>query len=349
MMRALTVLPGKKGSLAVADVPAPEPSAGELLVDGLAVGVCGTDKEIAAGAYGDAPAGEERLVIGHESLGRVRSAPEASGFERGDLVVGVVRRPDPVPCVACAHGEFDMCRNGRYTERGIKGLHGYAAEQWTVPPEYAVKVDRGLGELGVLLEPTSVVAKAWEQVERIGSRAYFDPRRVLVTGAGPIGLLAGLLGRQRGLDVHVLDQVREGPKPELVRDLGGTYHTDLDEAFDQVAPDIVVEATGASAVVLKAVSTTTEYGIVCLTGVSPAGMRITADAGAINRDIVLENAAVFGTVNANQRHYADGAAALAAADRDWLQRLVTRRVPLERYADAFDARDDDVKVVVTLA
>jgi glucose 1-dehydrogenase len=348
MTRALTVVPGRSGSLSVQEVAGPGLAEGDLLVDGVAVGVCGTDREIAAGEYGAAPPGEDRLVIGHESLGRVRSAPEGSGFAPGDLVVGVVRRPDPVPCVACAHGEFDMCRNGRYTERGIKGLHGYANEQWTVPPEYAVKVDRQLDELGVLLEPTSVVAKAWEQIERIGSRAYFEPQSVLVTGAGPIGLLAALLGSQRGLDVHVLDQVREGPKPNLVRDLGATYHADLDGVFDKVAPDIVVEATGASAVVLKAVSTTTEYGIVCLTGVSSVGRRITADAGAINRDIVLENATVFGTVNANQRHYAAGAEALAAADHGWLERLVSRRLPLERFADAFEAQDDDVKVVVTL-
>jgi glucose 1-dehydrogenase len=349
MMRALTIVPESPGSLSVQDVPEPGQAAGDLLVDGLAVGVCGTDKEIARGTYSEAPPGEKRLVIGHESLGRVRSAPPGSGFAAGDLVVGVVRRPDPVPCPACAHGEFDMCRNGRYTERGIKGLHGYASEQWTVSPDYAIRVDPGLGELGVLMEPTSVVAKAWEQMLRIGARAYFEPRRVLVTGAGPIGLLAALLGRQRGLDVHVLDQVSAGPKPDLVRDLGGTYHSDLGDVFDRVQPDLVVEATGASPVVLKAVSSTTNYGIVCLTGVSTASRRIEIDAGAVNRDIVLENATVFGTVNANLRHYRAAAEALAAADREWLSRLVTRRVPLERYDDAFSPRDDDVKVVITVA
>jgi glucose 1-dehydrogenase len=349
MMRALTIVPGARGSLAVRQMPAPEPGPDELLVDALAVGVCGTDKEITAGEYGAAPEGEERLVIGHESLGRVRSAPEGSGFAAGDLVAGVVRRPDPVPCEACAHGEFDMCRNGRYVERGIKGLHGYASDQWTVHPDYAIKVDPRLDRLGVLVEPTSVVAKAWEQVNAVGNRAYFSPRSVLVTGAGPIGLLAALLGRQRGLDVHVLDQMRQGPKPDLVRDLGGTYHHDLDEAFDKVRPEIVIEATGAPPVVLKAVASTTEYGIVCLTGVSSSsGRRIEVDAGAVNRDIVLENAVVVGTVNANQRHYREAVSALAAADQEWLRRLLTRRVPLEEFADAFEARDDDVKVVLDL-
>jgi glucose 1-dehydrogenase len=347
MMRALTIVPESPGSLSLQDMPVPEPAPGELLVDAVAVGVCGTDKEIAAGDYGTAPAGEDRLVIGHESLGRVRSAPAGSGFAAGDLVAGVVRRPDPVPCAACAHGEFDMCRNGQYVERGIKGLHGYASEQWSVHPDYAIKVGPDLDRLGVLMEPTSVVAKAWEQVFGIGNRAFFEPRRVLVTGAGPIGLLAAMLGQQRGLDVHVLDRVTGGPKPELVRDLGGTYHHDMDEAFDKVQPDIVIEATGASPLVLKAVSTTTNYGIVCLTGVSTTGRQIEVDAGAVNRDIVLENAAVVGTVNANQRHYREAAAALSAADRGWLARLVSRQVPVEDFADAFEAREDDVKVVLT--
>ena len=146
----------------------------------------------------------------------------------------------------------------------------------------------------------------------------------------------------------MLDRVTEGPKPELVRDLGATYHYDLDEAFDKVAPDIVIEATGAPPVVLKSVSTTSNYGIVCLTGVSTTGRRIEVDAGAVNRDLVLENATVVGTVNANQRHYRAGAEALAAAERGWLERLVTRRVPVDDFADAFAARDDDVKVVLTL-
>ncbi len=349
-MRALTVEPGTAGSLAVSDRSDPTAGETDLLVDALAVGVCGTDKEIAAGAYGSAPDGEQRLVIGHESLGRVSRAPEGSGFESGDLVVGVVRRPDPVPCGACARGEFDMCRNGRYTERGIKMRHGYAAERWTVDPAYAVRLHPGLADAGILVEPTSVVVKAWEQVERIGARAWFEPATVLVTGAGPVGLLAALLGTQRGLDVHVLDQVRSGPKPGLVRDLGATYHHgDVGELTDRLQPDVVVEATGAPAVVPAAMSGTGAFGITVLTGVSSGGRTVAVDTGALNRSLVLENDVVVGSVNANLRHYRAAAAALEAADPDWLSRLVSRRVPLARFADAFEPQPDDVKVVLDLA
>ncbi|MFF5226049.1 glucose 1-dehydrogenase [Dactylosporangium sp. NPDC000521] len=348
-MRALTVIPRQRQSLAVTDAPDPEPGDDELLVDGLAVGVCGTDKEIAQGAYGWAPPDRQRLVIGHESLGRVRHAPPGSDFATGDLVVGVVRRPDPVPCGACAHGQFDMCRNGQYTERGIKQLDGYASEAWTVEAGYAVKLAARLAGVGVLLEPTSVVAKAWDEIERVGARAWFEPKTVLVTGAGPIGLLAALLGAQRGLDVHVLDRVTAGPKPGLVHDLGAVYHHEpIDTVMSGLRPDVVVEATGAGPVVFGALAGTAPYGIVCLTGVSAAGHRLTVDAGDLNREIVLENDVMVGSVNANLGHYAAAADALAKADLEWLGRLITRRVPLERASEAFTATDEDVKVVITL-
>lgn len=348
-MKALTVEPGRPGSLAVDDRPEPEPASGELLVQGIAVGVCGTDREIAGGDYGWAPPGLDRLVLGHESLGRVVDAPEDCGFAVGDLVAGVVRRPDPEPCGACAAGEFDMCRNGRYRERGIKELDGYGAQRWTVEADYAVGIDPGLGLCGVLTEPTSVVAKAWEQIERTGRRAWFEPRTVLVTGAGPIGLLAALLGVQRGLEVHVLDRVTDGPKPQLVADLGATYHTgSVADLASAVCPDIVVEGTGVGRLVFDALQVTGSYGIVCLTGVSSAGRSLEVDAGALNREVVLENDAVVGSVNANLRHYEQAAQALAAADRDWLRRLITRTVPLERVDDALAAREGDVKTVIAL-
>jgi glucose 1-dehydrogenase len=349
-MQALTVQPSTAGSLHVGDMPDPKPGRDQLLVDGLAIGVCGTDKEIARGEYGWAPPGHDRLVLGHESLGRVVTAPRDSDFERGDLVVGVVRRPDPVPCAACAHGEFDMCRNGRYTERGIKELDGYASEAWTVETGYAVKLDPRLEHVGVLMEPTTVVAKAWEQVERVGARAWFEPHRVLVTGAGPIGLLAALLGVQRGLEVHVLDRVSAGRKPAMVKALGATYHSSsVAEITSRVPVDIIIEATGVGSVVFEAMTDTNPYGILCLTGVSPAGRRITVDAGATNRELVLENDVVVGSVNANMRHYRTAAESLTKADLSWLEKLITRRVPLDRYTEAFTPDPDDIKVVLTLS
>src|SRR2546426_4628032 len=236
-MRAVTVRPLVPDSAALEDVADPSLEEGAILCETVALGVDGTDEEIVAGAYGEAPPGRDRLILGHESLGRVLEAPEGSSFGPGDLVVGIVRRPDPVPCANCAAGEWDMCRNGRYTERGIKGRDGYLSERFRIEPEFAVRADPDLGRLAVLTEPSSVVAKAWEHVERVGAaRGVFDPRRALVAGAGPLGLLGALLGVQRGLDVHVLDVVSSGPKPDLAGKLGATYHAgsidDIEEAFD---------------------------------------------------------------------------------------------------------------------
>lgn len=347
-MKALTVVPLSKDSARLDDVDEPPQEDGPVLVETLGVGVCGTDIEIVSGEYGWAPPGQERLVLGHESLGRVLEAPEGSGLEPGDLVVGIVRRPDPEPCVSCAAGEWDFCRNGNYVEHGIKQLHGFCRERYRAQADAVVKVDASLGLHGVLLEPTSVVAKAWEQVDRVGGRAHWAPVRALVTGAGPIGLLAALLAVQRGMEVHVLDQVDTGSKPELVAAIGATYHTGTVEAACD-APDVVIECTGVGSLVFDAMEHIGPGGVVCLTGVSSGGHSIGVDAGLLNRTMVLENESVVGSVNANRRHYEDGADALARADRGWLGRLITRRVPLDDWQDALQRRPDDVKVVLEVA
>jgi threonine dehydrogenase-like Zn-dependent dehydrogenase len=347
-MKALTVIPLTASSAKLDDIDEPPASEGPVLVATLAVGICGTDAEIVSGAYGWAPEGRQRLVLGHESVGRVLEAPQGSGFSAGDLVVAIVRRPDPVPCYSCAAGEWDFCRNGQYREHGIKQLDGFAREHYRADPDGLVHVDASLGSLGVLLEPTTIVAKAWEQVERIGGRARWQPTRAVVTGAGPIGLLAAMIGRQRGLEVHVIDQVTSGRKPDLVAQIGAKYHTgELHDACE--APDVIMECTGVPSLVLDAMEHVGPGGVVCLTGVSSTGRSIELDAGALNRTMVLENEAVVGSVNANRRHYQQGAKALAAADPSWLAGLVTRKVPLEQFGEALTHHPDDVKVVLEIS
>jgi threonine dehydrogenase-like Zn-dependent dehydrogenase len=347
-MRALTVEPGEANSGRIEDVPEPPVENGSVLVQGLAVGVCGTDLEIVAGEYGGPPPGRKRLVLGHESLGRVLDAPADSGLAPGDLVAGIVRRPDPVPCPNCAAGEWDMCRNGKYTEHGIKGTDGFCSERWRVHPSHAVKVPPRLGHLGVLMEPASVLAKAWEHVERIGRRAVWEPRTVLVTGAGPIGLLAALMGRQRGLEVVVFDRRTDGPKPELAKALGAEYHAGGLEHLAATA-DVVIECTGAGELVFDVVRNTPPGCVTCLTGISSGSRTVPADFGSLNKSMVLENDVVFGSVNANRRHYERAAAVLAHADPAWLARVVSRRVPLAHWKDALARRPDDVKVVIQIA
>jgi threonine dehydrogenase-like Zn-dependent dehydrogenase len=342
-VKAVTVTPGAAESLRLEDVAEPSPGDDELLVETLAVGICGTDHEVLEGSLGHPPPGRDRLVLGHEALGRVLQAPRWSDFEPGDLVAPIVRRPDPVPCPNCALQEWDMCRNGRFTEAGIRGLDGYAVERFSLPPEFGIKVDDALGHVGVLIEPASILAKAWEHIGHIGGRALWQPKRVLVTGAGPIGLLAALFATQHGEEVHVLDRVTEGPKPGLVADLGANYHSDgVPEITDGF--DVVVECTGAAELIADVLGHTARNGIVCLTGVTSAGRRLLTSGLA--RELVLENDVIFGTVNANRRHYEDATSVLADTDRSWLERLITRRIPLDRFDEAYDREPDDVKTII---
>jgi len=344
-MRAITVEPHRPESARLEEIPEPDVRGGAVLVEAIAVGVCGTDVEIVEGKYGWAPQGKTRLVLGHESLGRVVDPGPQGALQEGDLVVGIVRRPDPVPCPNCAVGEWDMCRNGQYTERGIKAIDGFMSDRWRIEPEYAVKVDRSLGLLGVLLEPTTVVTKAWEQVLAVGQRAFWEPQTVLVTGAGPIGLLAALVGRQHGLDVHVLDRVESGPKPDLVRALGATYHCGAvaDVGFE---PDVIVECTGVGQVISDAIMSVAPGGVVGLTGVGSGGRTVGLNTAEVASNVVLRNNVVVGSVNANKRHWYKATQVLAHADRSWLAGLITRREAPADFARALRRQPDDIKVVV---
>ncbi|HLI00255.1 MAG TPA: alcohol dehydrogenase catalytic domain-containing protein [Acidimicrobiales bacterium] len=329
-MRALVLrADAGEAKLQVEDVGEPSPADGDVLVQSLALGVCGTDRKLAQRLPRTA-AGRESLILGHESLGRVLEAPAGSGLRAGDLVAGIVRRPDPQPCAYCAAGEFDMCDNGGYVERGISGRDGYGAERYRVESDYAVRVDPALGLAGVLLEPASIVAKAWERVERLAPR---QPGRVLIVGAGPIGLLAALLAVQRGHEIHVLDRVASGVKVRRAEELGAVYH-----AGPGTVPggfDVVLECSGA--LEAEAVGWASPSGVVCLLLPRlPAG------------GVPLGNRAVIGTVNSNRRHFEQAAAALLAADRPWLDGLLGPLVPLEDWRLAFDVGPDAIKAVIDL-
>ncbi len=346
-MQALTITPGQANSASVQTVDEPPVSDGEVLVRARELGICGTDFELISGDYGWAVPGSSQLILGHESLGIVEDAPSGSGFAKGDVVVGIVRRPDPEPCIACAVKEWDMCRNGKYTERGIKERNGFGSEYWRIEPAFAIKLDPALRDLGILLEPASVLAKGWEHIARIGQRAEWKPRTCLVTGAGPIGLLAALMAKQRGLEVHVLDRIADGAKPQLVRDLGATYHSGPVSKVG-FAPDVILECTGVAPVIVDAMNVLGSDGILCLVGTGHDHQEIQVDMGVINRSLVLTNGVVFGTVNANRRHYELASQALLTADPHWLSRLITRREPLANWREALTRRPDDIKVVISL-
>lgn len=344
-MKAITVEPKKPGTAILTDIPEPGINEGSVLVQAIAVGVCGTDVEIVEGKYGWSPPGQQHLVLGHESLGRVIDPGPSSGLKQGDLIVGIVRRPDPVPCPNCAVGEWDMCRNGLYTERGIKEIHGFMSERWRIEPEYAIKIDPTLGILGVLLEPTSVIAKALEQIEMIGRRSFWQPRTVLVTGAGPIGLLGALSLKLMGFEVHVLDRFESGAKPDLVRALGATYHSGsiADLPFE---PDAILECTGVGQLISDSIGKIGANGIICLAGIGHGGSVRKTNTADMASASVLRNNVIVGSVNANKRHWYKAAQTLSNADRTWLAKLITRREKPEDFMSALQRKPEDIKVVI---
>ncbi|MGH8178317.1 MAG: zinc-binding dehydrogenase, partial [Steroidobacter sp.] len=234
-----------------------------------------------------------------------------------------------------------------YTEHGIKERDGFCRERFRTDPKFAVRIDPTLRATGVLIEPASVVAKAWEHIERIGARSRsWRPRKVLITGAGPIGLLAALMARQRGCELHVYDRNQGGAKRDLAELLGGRYHSSSVDEVCKLSADVIIECTGAPPVIARVLQHNAPGAIVCLAGLSSGSHRVSFDIEGLNRSMVLENDVVFGTVNANRRHYELAAESLAKADPDWLSSLISRRVALAEWREALTRRPDDIKVVI---
>jgi threonine dehydrogenase-like Zn-dependent dehydrogenase len=327
-----------------------------VLVKVLDVGIDATDAEINRGLYGEAPEHSDFLIIGHESLGRVEAlGAGVNGLAPGDLVVATVRRPDD--CPNCQAGEYDMCLTGNYKERGIKGLHGFMSEYFVEEPEYLVKLPTELRSVGVLLEPLSIVEKAIYQAYKIQDRLIWQPKLALVLGAGPIGMLATLLLRLRGIETYTaaLSHI-SSHKAQLVEELGAGYidvNTDpilnLEEKLGRL--DLIIEATGNSTVAFQAMRITGNNGVLCLTGVSAGNKKLEIFSDALNLDMVLGNKAVFGTVNANGRHFEMGVEDMKLAQTQWpgwLGKLINRRLPLDKFEEGLQRRREEVKAILTL-
>lgn len=344
-MQALVTTPGVAGSARVAEVAAPVAGADRVLLHPLEVGVCGTDREIVEGLFGAPPAGEEHLVLGHEVLAEV--AADGHGFARGDLVTATVRRSCG-RCAACAAGAPDACATGEYAERGITRLHGFAAELVAEDPAQVIRVPASVGRLGVLAEPASVCERGLRHVRAIGGRQPWTAERALVLGTGAIGILATFLLRLEGYEVWTAGRAPggEGEKEALVSAVGGRYVSVVETPPRALAGevggfDVVVEAVGDAQTMLDAISLLRRNGVACLLGLDAREQRIALDGRVLGVDAILENRAVFGSVNAHRVDWEAAVAHLDAIRARWpdaLDAIVGRRVPLDGYAEAFAHR-----------
>jgi glucose 1-dehydrogenase len=339
-MKAIAVIPGRPNTMHVRDVPRPTideiPGGRGVLVKVLRVGVDGTDKEINAAEYGAAPPGFDYLITGHESFGRVvEVGPEVSELAVGDYVVATVRRPGS--SIYDQIGTYDMTTDDMYYERGINLRHGYLSEYYVDDPEYIVKIPPGLRNIGVLLEPTTVVEKGIAQAYEIQRRLrVWRPRKAAVMGAGTIGLLAALVLRLRGLDVTVFGRTaRPYLNSDLIEELGARYESTvtspiLGESCRRYGPfDLIFEATGASSVVFESMRALAKNGVLVLSSVTGGDKMIEVPADRINLEFVLGNKVMVGTVNANREYFETGVKDMAHAESQypgWLQRLLTHPV-----------------------
>ncbi|MFL5964163.1 MAG: alcohol dehydrogenase catalytic domain-containing protein [Gaiellaceae bacterium] len=336
-MLALVTEPAVPHSTRVADVP--EPTGDGVLLRVLEVGVCGTDREISEGLFG-VPAEGSSLVLGHESLARVER--DGHGFSKGDLVTATVRRSCR-HCLACEEGAPDSCLTGDYFERGITRLDGFARELVVEDPAQLIRIPPSLGRLGVLVEPTSICQRAIRHALTIGRRQPWQLERALVVGAGAIGMISTYLLRLAGVEVWTASLE---PRSELVPASGARYvstsDTSLADLRDETGGfDLVVSAVPDAQAMADSLGLLRRSGIACLLGVDGREQTVSIDGPTIGLDAVLENRVLFGSVNAHRQDWLAAVDSLDRARERWpeaLEAFVGRRVPLDRFAEAFAYR-----------
>ncbi len=348
-MKALAVTPGVRNSIRLQEVQAPEPGPSQALLKVVKIGIDRTDLDINDGLYGVAPLGSDYLIAGHECMATIEELPDgATGLSNGDLVVPTVRRPNG--CFNCSAGESDMCLTGNYTEHGIKGLHGFASDYTVTDANFLVRVPSELEEVAVLLEPMSIAEKGIFQAFKIQERMLWSPKRALVLGAGPLGLLTIILLRLKGLEVHsVATRSADSLKAKLVQRLGATYVNSSEQPVEALGKfDLIFEETGVPSVANEASKLLTTNGVMCFLGIYPSYVA-SDDIGSFYTSVVLGNKTLFGSVNANRKYFEMGVSDLMKIEREFdgvVPSIVTARVSPEEHLRAYGPRRDDLKIVI---
>lgn len=360
-MRAMAVFPERR-ELRVVEVPTPTVRGDhEVAVRVREVGICGTDREIGGFHYGTPPAGSDALVIGHEAMGEViEVGASVRRFQVGDLVVLTVRRPCRDPnCPACAVGRQDFCVSGGFRERGIKEADGFMAEVVIEDERYLVSLPKTLADVGVLIEPLTIAAKASVELESIFRRYPWEPMglRGLSLGAGPIGLLGAMTLVARGIDTTVYSlEPADSDRARLAESFGARYVSARDVPLPELSTkvgtfDVIFEAVGAAKVAFAALDALAPNGVFILSGVPAGDQSIEMDLGTIMRNLVLQNQVVFGTVNASRSTFEASVRHLEqfmALFPDAVRGLITARAPL-KDAPALLRQSGGIKQVVSLA
>jgi len=357
-MKAATVEPGKMNSARLTDMPAPEPGPGEVRVKVVEVGVDGTDIDINGGLYGEAPPGEDLLIIGHEAVGVVdKVGAGEAGLSEGDLVVPTVRRGCAENCPSCKYLEPDFCLTGNYIERGILGSHGYMAEYFVERPDYLLKLPTKLKEVGIWVEPLSICEKAIDEIFKIQKRLKWSPDVALVVGAGNIGILSTLLLRNLDIKTYALDIVPEDSlKATLLRRTGAAYidgqKSPILKLPDEIGnPDLVIEATGHSQNTFDALQIMRNNGILCVLSVTGGTVKKEICTDCVVNILVMGNRVAFGSVSSNRGHFRKAIDHMLEIEDRWpgiFDDMITKRLPLEDFKAGLEKAPEDIKPVVVI-
>jgi len=369
-MKAVAVFPAKRAvQLTTHDPPRIEhPTQVKLRM--LDVGICGTDREICAFQYGTPPPGADYLVIGHESLGEVVEVGSAvSRVNIGDLAVLRVRRPCPhTTCVACRAGRQDFCYTGDFTERGIKGAHGFLTEFVVDDERYMNPVPAALRDVAVLVEPLAIGEKAllqlWQVQQRLPWACPVTPgkpsafcHKAVVLGAGPVGLLGAMALAANGFETWIYSrELPTGPQAAFAHAIGATYACSQTETPERLAArigniDLVYEATGVAQISFQMMETLGTNGVFVFTGIPGRKGPIAIDADRIMRNLVLKNQMVYGTVNAGPQAFEVAIKDLGTFVRRWpdaVRSLITGRYPIEKARELLLGPPSGIKNVITL-
>jgi len=363
-MKAIAAYPGNANSIHIKELPIPgfidAYNGRGVLVKVLSVGLCGADREIAAGKYGTAPMDEDYLILGHESLGVVEKVgPNVREFQPGDYVMAVVRRPGLSKYDML--GAPDMTTDVVYYECGLNRLHGFLCEYYTDTPEFLVPIPPGLKDIGVLLEPVSIIEKGLQEAYHIQKRLpLWQPKHAAVLGAASVGLIATLLLRLRGIEVTTLTMPgTRSLNTNLITKTGArcvdSQTMSIKDASAEFGPfDLIVEATGEFALACEAMQALAQNGVLLLSSVRGEGREIKFTSDDMNHNFVLGNKVMLGTVTANRKHAELGVRDMALAELQypgWLSQLITRRFDgFTEYEAAFTEHGgQDIKRVLDLA
>ena len=369
-MKAVAVVPGQK-ELRMVDHPLPQVSNDkEIKVKTLDVGICGTDREICTFVYGEPPQGDDHLVLGHESLGRVVEVGDAvSRFKVGDLVVPSVRRPCADPrCKPCCNDKQDYCINEQFTERGIKQVHGFMTEFYVDDEKYFTYVPDDLRDLAVMAEPLTIAEKGLAQAYAVQKRlpwACTDEGqppgkglRAVVLGAGPIGILGAMKCVIEGFDTYVYSRSKSpNPKAELVEQIGAKYFSKYDISPQELAEevgniDLIYEAVGGSEFAFDVLQVLGTNGVFVFTGIPAPETRLEIDSDILMRRIVLENLAIVGTVNADRKAFEDAIADLGEFKKRWpetIKKVISGRYDISDHQELLVGKSKGIKNVITFS